>query len=85
MRLALWATWSVPRRLSDRALICVGITFDKILVTSGSGGTHSGLLLGLREYNYDVPAVGVYLSIEKASQKEICCKESSIKPFPNWG
>jgi len=46
----------------------MGITFDKIVVTSGSGGTHSGLLLGLRAYNYDVPVVGI--SINKKSETE---------------
>lgn len=42
-----------------------GITFDRIIITSGSGGTHSGLLLGLKAYNYNVPVIGISISRNK--------------------
>jgi len=49
----------------------MGTTFDKIVVTSGSGGTHSGLLLGLRAYNYDVPVVGISISRKSETEKDL--------------
>jgi D-cysteine desulfhydrase len=46
----------------------MGVTFDKIIVTSGSGGTHAGLLLGLRSLSYDAPVLGC--SINKPAEAE---------------
>ncbi|ATW25339.1 D-cysteine desulfhydrase [Candidatus Formimonas warabiya] len=49
----------------------MGITFHKIVVTSGSGGTHSGLLLGLRAYHYDVPVIGISINRKSESEKDL--------------
>lgn len=48
-----------------------GVTFDRIVVTSGSGGTHSGLLLGLRAYNFHVPVVGISINRNSESEKDL--------------
>jgi D-cysteine desulfhydrase len=37
----------------------LGVTFDQIVVASGSCGTHSGLLVGLQSVNFDAPLTGV--------------------------
>jgi len=36
-----------------------GVAFDRIVVASGSCGTHSGLLVGLHSVNHDAPLTGI--------------------------
>ncbi len=37
----------------------LGVAFDHVVVPSGSGATHAGLLWGLRAYGSDVPVTGI--------------------------
>ncbi len=36
-----------------------GVAFDRIVVASGSCGTHSGLLVGVKSVNFDAPITGI--------------------------
>lgn len=47
------------------------LRFDYIFVPSGSGGTHSGLLLGLRSLGCDIPIIGISVSRDEAAQIEL--------------
>ena len=56
----------------------LGCRFDKILVASGSGNTHAGLLFGLRALNSDVSVIGSCVRRAKSLQFErirIRCSE----------
>ncbi len=44
--------------------------FDEVVVASGSGHTHGGLLFGLRWLGCDVPVTGVCVRRDAASQRE---------------
>jgi L-cysteate sulfo-lyase len=46
-----------------------GPEFDAIVVASGSGATHSGLLAGLRAYGSDVPVFGICVRRDAGQQK----------------
>jgi D-cysteine desulfhydrase len=48
-----------------------GINFDYIVTTSGSAGTHAGLLTGLYGCNANIPVVGINISRKKAVQEEL--------------
>ena len=47
----------------------LGLQFDAVVVTSGSGMTHAGLLVGLRALGQTVPVYGVCVRREAALQK----------------
>ena len=46
-----------------------GVSFDRIIVASGSCGTHSGLLVGARSVNFDAPITGVNVRRPRAEQE----------------
>jgi L-cysteate sulfo-lyase len=46
-----------------------GPEFDAIVVSSGSGATHSGLLAGLRAYGSNVPVFGICVRRDAEQQK----------------
>ncbi|KAL9185641.1 hypothetical protein ACHAXT_003418 [Thalassiosira profunda] len=47
-----------------------GFFWDAIVTCSGSGGTHTGLLTGLRAAGVDVPVVGISVRFDAAKQGE---------------
>lgn len=47
----------------------LGLTFDRIVVASGSCGTHSGLLVGAKSVNFDVPITGINVRRPRAEQE----------------
>jgi len=46
----------------------MGINIEHVVVTSGSGGTHSGLLSGFRTMNSDIPVTGISIYHEAEQQ-----------------
>lgn len=46
------------------------LPFDRLIVASGSGGTHSGLIAGLHSHSTELPVLGVSVRAEKAAQEE---------------
>jgi D-cysteine desulfhydrase len=48
-----------------------GLNFDCVVVTSGSGGTHSGLLVGFTGTNTGIPVVGINIRQKKEPQEEL--------------
>ncbi len=49
----------------------MGISFDQIVVASGSGGTQAGLLAGLIARDVDIPVLGVCVSRSTEAQHEL--------------
>src|SRR6185295_19048065 len=47
----------------------LGVSFDAIVVASGSCGTHSGLLVGARHVNFDAPITGINVRRPRAEQE----------------
>lgn len=47
-----------------------GVPFDSLVVASGSGGTHAGLVAGLVGLNANLPVVGVSVRAPRAAQQE---------------
>ena len=47
-----------------------GLTFDEIVVASGSGSTHAGLLFGLRALSCNIPVTGVCVRRPREPQTE---------------
>lgn len=47
----------------------VGVAFDHVVVGSGSGGTHAGLLAGLRALGAHTPVTGMCVRRDAAAQK----------------
>ena len=47
----------------------LGISFDRIVVASGSCGTHSGLLVGAKSIHFDAPITGVNVRRPRAEQE----------------
>lgn len=45
------------------------LTFDRIVVASGSCGTHSGLLVGAKSANFDAPITGINVRRPRAEQE----------------
>lgn len=45
------------------------ITYDEIIVASGSGATHAGLLFGLRALGCTIPVKGICVRRDKSSQR----------------
>ncbi len=48
----------------------LGVSFDRIIVASGSCGTHSGLLVGASSVNFDAPIIGVNVRRPRAEQED---------------
>ena len=48
----------------------LGLSLDHIVVTSGSGGTHAGLLAGLTAENADIPVTGIGINRPYGPQRE---------------
>lgn len=46
-----------------------GVSFERIVVASGSCGTHSGLLVGARSVHFDAPIVGINVRRPRAEQE----------------
>lgn len=46
-----------------------GLAFDRIVVASGSCGTHSGLLVGAKSVNFDAPITGINVRRPRAEQE----------------
>lgn len=53
-----------------------GLTFDRIVVGSGSSGTHGGLLAGCLGYRFDVPILGIGVSRDPADQVPLVQREA---------
>ena len=56
------------------------IKMDAIICTSGSGGTHAGLLTGLVAMNTGIPVVGISISRKAPAQRELVynlCKKTA--------
>lgn len=47
-----------------------GVSFDRIIVASGSCGTHSGLLAGARSVSFDAPIIGINTRRKRAEQEQ---------------
>ncbi len=47
------------------------LDFDHIVVPSGSGGTHAGLLVGIHGNNLNIPVLGISVSRPRAEQTEL--------------
>ena len=45
-----------------------GLAFDRIIVTSGSAGTHGGLLVGVQSANFDAPITGIAIARKQEAQ-----------------
>ena len=45
------------------------VTFDRVVVASGSCGTHSGLVVGAQSINFDAPITGVNVRRPRAEQE----------------
>jgi len=48
-----------------------GVDFNYIVTTSGSAGTHAGLITGLYGNNGNIPVIGINISRKKAVQEEL--------------
>lgn len=46
----------------------MGVSFDHIICTSGSTGTHAGLLVGLKGDNANIPLTGICINRKKEAQ-----------------
>lgn len=46
-----------------------GVSFDRIVVASGSCGTHSGLIVGMQSVNFDAPITGINVRRPRAEQE----------------
>ena len=47
----------------------MGVSFDRIIVASGSAGTHSGILAGLAALNAGIPVIGINVRRPRAEQE----------------
>ena len=48
----------------------MGLELDAIVASSGSGGTHSGLLVGLQGNNAQIPLIGISTRAKSEAQKD---------------
>lgn len=48
----------------------LGVSFDALVASSGSGGTHAGLVAGLHGVNANLPLVGISVRAPQAPQEE---------------
>ena len=56
------------REMMDQAS-AAGISIDEVVVASGSGHTHGGLLFGLRAYGATMPVTGICVRRDAAAQR----------------
>jgi D-cysteine desulfhydrase len=54
----------------------MGLRIDRIVVASGSSGTHAGLVAGLHGYNAPIPVVGIGVSRDPGDQNPRVLKEA---------
>ena len=54
----------------------MGLTFDRIVVGSGSSGTHGGLVAGFLGENVATPIVGIGTSRDPAEQEPLVLREA---------
>jgi len=54
----------------------MGLRFDRVVVGSGSSGTHGGLLAGFLGDRIDIPIVGIGVSRDPADQEPLVWKEA---------
>ncbi len=47
----------------------LGVAFDRLVVASGSGGTHAGIVAGLHGVNANLPVTGISVRAERAPQE----------------
>ena len=47
----------------------MGVPFDRIVVASGSAGTHAGILAGLAAFNAGIPVIGINVRRARAEQE----------------
>ena len=47
----------------------MGVAFDRIIVASGSAGTHSGIVAGLAALNAGIPVIGINVRRPRAEQE----------------
>lgn len=48
-----------------------GINFDYVITTSGSAGTHAGLVVGFYGNNTNIPVIGINISRKKEPQEKL--------------
>jgi D-cysteine desulfhydrase len=53
-----------------------GVSIDRVVVGSGSSGTHGGLLAGFLGNHIDIPIVGIGVSRDPADQEPLVFKEA---------
>jgi D-cysteine desulfhydrase len=53
-----------------------GLHFDRIVVASGSSGTHAGLVTGLHGTNVDIPVIGIGVSRDPEQQEPLVHREA---------
>jgi D-cysteine desulfhydrase len=53
-----------------------GLAFDRVVVGSGSSGTHGGLVAGFLAGNVDTPIVGIGVSRDPADQEPLVLREA---------
>jgi len=53
-----------------------GVSFDHVIVGSGSSGTHGGLLAGFLGNRIDIPVTGIGVSRDPAEQEPLVFKEA---------
>jgi len=51
-------------------LLEMGLKIDAVVCTSGSAGTHAGLLTGLFGNNVDIPVIGIGINRKKDAQRQ---------------
>ena len=54
----------------------MGLPFDRLIVASGSGGTHAGLLAGLAAINADLPVTGINVRRPQPEQERNIAREA---------
>src|SRR5678816_2214496 len=54
----------------------MGVTFDAVVVGSGSSGTHGGMTAGFFGNNIKIPLIGVGVSRDPADQEPLVLKEA---------
>jgi D-cysteine desulfhydrase len=53
-----------------------GLRFDRVIVGSGSSGTHGGLVAGFLGNNIDIPIIGIGVSRDPADQQPLVIREA---------
>lgn len=71
----------------QQQLFEMGLDIDNIIVTSGSSGTHAGVLTGVIGQNSNIPVTGIGINRKKplqvAAVHGLCCKLSSLLGLKN--